>query len=49
MTLAGYALGFAIAPDVYTGITYGSAIGSIAAAMLSSRTYTISGDVIRYR
>jgi hypothetical protein len=49
ISLAGYALGVTLAPDVYTGIAYGSAIGSIAAAMLSSRTYTISGDVIRYK
>ena len=49
MSMAGSLLGYAIATDPYTGITYGTALGSLAGSMLSARTYTISGDVIRYK
>lgn len=49
MTFAGTLIGQAMAPDAYTAITYGSLVGSLTGAMLSARTYTISGDVIRYR
>ena len=48
MTLAGTLLGQVLAPDPYLGLTYGTALGSLAGAMLSARTYTISGDVIKY-
>lgn len=48
MNLAGTLLGMAIAPDPSLGTAYGSLVGSLAAAMLSTRTYTVSGDVIRY-
>ena len=40
MTIAGTLLGQALAPDLYTGLTYGTALGSLAGAMLSARTYT---------
>ena len=49
MTLAGTLLGQVLTPDPYLGLTYGTALGSLAGAMLSARTYTISGDVIKYR
>lgn len=49
MSVAGTLLGQSLAPDVYTGVTYGTALGTLAGAMLSTRTYTIKGDVIRYQ
>ena len=49
MTVVGTLLGQALAPDVYTGLAYGTSLGTLAGAMLSARTYTVSGDVIKYR
>ena len=48
MTFAGTYLGYVLAPDLILGSTYGTILGSIGGALLSSRTYTVSGDVIRY-
>ena len=49
MTVAGTYLGYVLAPDLLLGPTYGTILGSIAGALLSARTYTVSGDVIRYK
>lgn len=48
MMAIGYTIGMAVSEDPYTGITVGSSLGSVMVGLLTSRTYTISGDVIRY-
>ena len=49
MTVAGTLVGTALAPDPYYGSVYGTIVGSVTGAMLSARTYTVKGDIIKYR
>ena len=48
MTIAGTVLGQALAADPIYGSVYGTALGTVAGAMLTARTYTISGDIVKY-
>lgn len=45
---AWFTVGQSLATDRHYGVVYGCALGTVAAAMLSVRTYTISGDIIKY-
>lgn len=49
MTIVGTLLGQALAPDPYSGAVYGTALGTVAGAMLSARTFTVSGDIAKYQ
>lgn len=48
MSLAGTLAGQALAADPYYGAYYGTLLGSLAAAMLTARTYTVSGDIVQF-